>query len=234
MESVSADGRGRAAHRLDLVRASVTRGGPAALPSQQLDSGATAARVLDGLMDRFAQGDDGAFEELYRLGAPRVRAFLVRICADVALADDLTQEAFLRVHRARATFVANAAAIPWMLTIARNTLRDHARRERVRRTHQASAAEDHDDRQSAATHHFGDRAVIARQMLEVAQQALLRLPVRQREAFVLLRFEGLSLEEAAQVLGTTEAAVKIMVHRACVAIRTTLDRQEKKRAGQSR
>jgi RNA polymerase sigma-70 factor (ECF subfamily) len=234
MDSVLADGREGAVHRLDLARASVTRRGPVALPPSQVDAGGAAGRVLDDLMDRFAQGDGEAFDELYRLGAPRVRAFLVRICADVALADDLTQEAFLRVHRARATFVAHAAAIPWMLTIARNTFRDHARRERVRRTHQASAAEEHDDGQSAASSHSGDRAVIARQMLELAQQALLRLPVRQREAFVLLRFEGLSLDEAAQVLGTTEAAVKIMVHRACVAIRTTLDRREKKRAGQSR
>jgi RNA polymerase sigma-70 factor (ECF subfamily) len=227
MGSLSGDGREGALPRFDLMRVSVTHRGPEAILDLPLDSADAGARVLDDLMDRFARGDDGAFDELYRLGAPRVRAFLVRICADLALADDLTQEAFLRVHRARATFVANAAAIPWMLTIARNTFRDHARRERVRRIHQATAAEDHDVQQSAVSNHGGDRAVIARQMLEVAQQALLRLPVRQREAFVLLRFEGLSLEDAAQVLGATEAAVKILVHRACVAIRTTLDRRDK-------
>jgi len=180
-------------------------------------------------MHRYACGDDGALDEVYRLGAPRVRAFLARLCADLALADDLTQDAFLRIYRARGTFVAGASALPWMLAIARNAFRDHVRRERVRRNYQASSAEGQSRGQSILPDNSSDRAVIARQMLGVAQQALMKLPVRQREAFVLLRFEGLSLDEAAQVLGATQAAAKILVHRACVVIREALDREDKGR-----
>jgi RNA polymerase sigma-70 factor, ECF subfamily len=50
--------------------------------------------------------------------------------------------------------------------------------------------------------------------------------VRQREAFVLIRFEGMSLAEAALVLGATEAAVKILVHRAYVVVRAALDKED--------
>ena len=63
-------------------------------------------------------------------------------------------------------------------------------------------------------------------MLGVVQQALMTLPVRQREAFVLIRFEGLSLAEAALVLGATQAAVKILVHRAYVVVRAAIDKQD--------
>ncbi len=177
-------------------------------------------------MHRYARGDDAALDELYRLGAPRVRSFLARLCADLALADDLTQDAFLRIHAARGTFARGAPALPWMFAIARNSYRDHLRRENVRRAHRATAALD------ASAHRFdmpergGDRAILARQMLNVVQEALMGLPVRQREAFVLLRFEGLSLIEAAAVLGATEAAVKILVHRAYVVVRAALEAQD--------
>jgi RNA polymerase sigma-70 factor (ECF subfamily) len=60
-------------------------------------------------------------------------------------------------------------------------------------------------------------------MLGVVQRALMTLPVRQREAFVLVRFEGLSIAEAAEVLGATQGAVKILAHRAYVVVRAALE-----------
>jgi RNA polymerase sigma-70 factor (ECF subfamily) len=204
---------------------------PGAIAGPALERGHATTRPLDEIMHRYASGDDGALDDLYRLGAPRIRSFLARLCADLALADDLTQDAFLRIYRARGTFTEGASALPWMLAIARNAFLDHVRRERVRRAHQASSAEGQDDRQRVMPDNSSDRTVIARQMLGVAQQALMKLPGRQREAFVLLRFEGLSPDEAAQVLGATHAAVKILVHRACVVIRAALEREDKGRAG---
>jgi RNA polymerase sigma-70 factor (ECF subfamily) len=186
-----------------------------------------ARLLLDDMMERYARGDDGALEEVYRLGAPRLRGFLARLCADVALADDLTQDAFLRIYHARGTFAKGASAVPWMLAIARNAFRDHVRRERVRRDFQSSAVED----THVSPTNTGDRAVMARQTLAVVQRSLMKLPVRQREAFVLLRFEGLSLAEAAEVFGATQAAVKILAHRAYVVVRASLDRHDKADAG---
>jgi RNA polymerase sigma-70 factor (ECF subfamily) len=189
----------------------------------------SGAGPVDAVMDRYARGEDAALDELYRLAAPRVRAFLARLSADLTLADDLTQDAFLRVHAARGTFVQGAAAFPWMYAIARNSYRDHLRREQVRREHRTKTALLAGSEPLEVSQSSGDRAAIARQMLGVVQKALMRLPVRQREAFVLLRFEGLSLAEAALVLGATQAAVKILVHRAYVVVRAALEKHEKDR-----
>jgi RNA polymerase sigma-70 factor (ECF subfamily) len=189
------------------------------------DAGAEA-RPIDAIMDRYARGEDAALDELYRLCASRVRGFLARLCANLSLADDLTQDAFLRIHSARGTFVAGAPALPWMFAIARNSYLDHLRREQVRRAHRTTTVLLATTQPFEQPANSGDRAAIARQMLGVVQDALMTLPVRQREAFVLIRFEGLSLAEAALVLGTTQAAVKILVHRAYVVVRAALDKQD--------
>jgi RNA polymerase sigma-70 factor (ECF subfamily) len=194
-----------------------------------LAPGETAARTrqpLDLVMDRYATGDDAALDDLYRLGATRVRAFLARLCANLALADDLTQEAFLRICNARGSFVAGAPALPWMLAIARNAFLDHTRRERVRRAHREEGARVEAAQPQETKEGVGDDALVARQMLGVVQRALMTLPVRQREAFVLLRFEGLSMAEAAEVLGATQGAVKILVHRAYIVVRAALETED--------
>jgi RNA polymerase sigma-70 factor (ECF subfamily) len=185
----------------------------------------TTEQPLDVVLDRYARGDDAALDDLYRLGAVRVRAFLLRLCADLALADDLTQEAFLRICNARGSFVAGAPALPWMLAIARNAFLDHTRRERVRRAHREDRARIEASEPPVASEAGGDRAVLARQMLGVVQRALMTLPVRQREAFILVRFEGLSIAEAAEVLGATQGAVKILAHRAYVVVRAALENE---------
>jgi RNA polymerase sigma-70 factor, ECF subfamily len=196
---------------------------PVAAPAS--DAGAEL-RPVDAIMDRYAQGDDAALDDLYRLCASRVRGFLARLCANLPLADDLTQDAFLRIHAARGTFVAGAPALPWIFAIARNAYLDHLRREQVRRAHRTTTTLLANEQVFQLPANGGDRAAIARQMLGVVQQTLMRLPVRQREAFVLIRFEGLSLAEAALVLGATQAAVKILVHRAYVVVRAELEKQD--------
>lgn len=197
-----------------------------AVATSGADEARLAAGPIDALMDRYARGDDAALDELYRLCASRVRGFLARLCANQSLADDLTQDAFLRIHSARGTFVAGAAALPWMFAIARNSYLDHLRREEVRRAHRTATALLASENAFEPMASAGDRTAIARQMLGVVQAALMTLPVRQREAFVLIRFEGLSLAEAALVLGATQAAVKILVHRAYVVVRAAMDKQD--------
>jgi RNA polymerase sigma-70 factor (ECF subfamily) len=184
-----------------------------------------AVRALDELMDRFARGDDAAFSDLYRQGAPRVRGFLTRLSGDPALADDLTQDTFLRVHRARGNFAAGAAALPWMFAIGRNAFLDHARRAEVRRTEHRDSPGRPQAEGTAPASSRGDEALVAREMLDIVQATLDGLPALQREAFVLLRFESLSVSEAALILATTEGAVKVRAFRAYEALRAALARQ---------
>jgi RNA polymerase sigma-70 factor (ECF subfamily) len=184
---------------------------------------------LDAVMDRYSRGDDRAFDDLYRTGAPRVRGFLLRLCGDPSLADDLTQETFVRVHRARGAFEPAAAALPWFFAIARNAFVDHRRREQTRRGISAAlpSGEGGAPEAEAPPDARGDEALAAREMLDLVKATLDALTPIQREAFVLVRFEGLSIAEAAQVLGATEAAVKVRAFRAYEALRAALDRRSK-------
>lgn len=183
---------------------------------------AGACSPLDAAMDRYASGEDAAFQELHRRGAPRVRGFLLRLSGDAALADDLTQEVFLRIHRARGSFEPGAAALPWIFAVARNVFLDHARRPKVRGMPASSPWGSPPPEREAPPDTHGEEVAIANEMLEVVRKTLAGLPVLQREAFVLLRFEGLSVHEAAQVLGANKGAVKIRAFRAYEALRAAL------------
>ena len=66
---------------------------------------------LDGLMQRYSRGEDGAFEELYRLMVPRLYRFCLRLTPVRSEADDLLQETMLRLHRARAIAKAQCRAL---------------------------------------------------------------------------------------------------------------------------
>jgi RNA polymerase sigma-70 factor, ECF subfamily len=200
----------------------------AAVGATAVRSADAASRALDEVMDRYACGDDVAFDELYRTGAPRVRGFLLRLCGDPALADDLTQDAFLRIHRARGSFEAGAAALPWFFAIGRNVFLDHKRREATRRSVAGDERSAGPRAQAEAPPDTrGDEALVASETLDVVRATLEQMTDLQREAFVLIRFEGLSVSEVAQVVGATEAAVKIRAFRAYEALRAALDRQNK-------
>jgi RNA polymerase sigma-70 factor (ECF subfamily) len=179
---------------------------------------------LDRAMDRYAEGDDAGFEELYGLAAARIHRLLLRLSGNRALADDLMQETFLRVHRARGTFARGAAALPWIYAIANNTFRDWARRPDARRPPVSADAVEGDSALVASPGTRGDEALQGQQTMAIVQSALLALPLRQREAFILVRFEGLSAREAADVLGTTEGALRVLACRAYEALRAALER----------
>lgn len=181
----------------------------------------TTAEALDALMDRYARGEDAAFARLHATLGPRLLGFLTRLCGSTHRAQDLTQETFLRMHRARGSFSAGAAVVPWAMAIARNAFRDELRRGKHREVLDDDA--EHGPvvtaRASTAT---SEELAIAGDAARTVQQVLERLPVTQREAFVLLRFEGLSVAEAAEVLDATETAVKLRAFRAYESLRAAL------------
>jgi RNA polymerase sigma-70 factor (ECF subfamily) len=135
------------------------------------------------------------------------------------VADDLVQETFLRMHRARATFATGASVVPWMYTIARNVLIDHARASRSRRTEEMPEGDAFEPVDTSAD---TESSAVANQAARIVERVLARLPASQREAFVLLRYESLSVQDAANVLGATPAAVKLRAFRAYEALRAEL------------
>lgn len=183
---------------------------------------------LNGAMDRYASGDGSAFTALHRGLYPRLLAYLTRMSGSSTVADDLVQETFLRMHRARSTFAQGGAVVPWAYAIARNAHLDHARSSRLRATERLPSdpgAEATDTRAAD-----GEANAIAAETARAVERVLARIPPMQRDAFVLLRYEGLSVEDAASVLGTTPTAVKLRAFRAYEALRAELDEIRRKPA----
>lgn len=171
-------------------------------------------------MDRYAAGDDAAFAEVYDRLAPRLFGFLLRQTRDRARAEDVVQQTMLRIHKARGRFLPGAEVMPWAFAIARRLLVDSFRRG----TREVLAASDDDDSNDllVALDAGADEIAIAKETAAKLDAELRRLPENQRVAFELIKQEGLSVAEAAQVLGTTVAAVKLRAHRAYEALREVL------------
>jgi RNA polymerase sigma-70 factor (ECF subfamily) len=179
-----------------------------------------ASSALDAAMDRYARGDDSAFAEVYDGLAPRLQSFLLRYTHDRARAEDVVQQTMLKIHRARGRFTLGGQVVPWAFAIARRLLIDQHRRGG--REVLAPTSDDSLTQLLAAVDAPADDVVIAKEVAAHLAKELARLPENQRVAFELIKQDGLSVAEAAQVLGTTVAAVKLRAHRAYEALREVL------------
>ena len=177
-------------------------------------------RPEDAAMERYAAGDDAAFEIVYDALADRIAAYLRRHVRDPHRREDLLQETFLRMHRARGTFMTGAPVLPWAFAIARRLVVDQARRDR-RNPAPVTDTEPVLDRPTRVADR-PEEVVEARQSAARLAEALARLPDSQRVAFELLKQDGLTLVDAAAVLGITVTAVKLRAHRAYEALRVAL------------
>ncbi len=170
-------------------------------------------------MDRYARGEAAAFAELYQALSPRLFRYLMRMSRDRAKAEDLLQQTFLRMHHARASFTEGSDVVPWSYAIARRLFIDSTRRHR----REVLASGDEAPGEEAASElPDGEQLARARQLSTAIAKELERLPSAHREAYQLVREEGLSMAEAAAVLGTTVAAVKLRAHRAYDGLRVAL------------
>jgi RNA polymerase sigma-70 factor, ECF subfamily len=185
------------------------------------DAGGTS---LDRAMSRYAEGHDEAFGEVFDALSPRLLAFLRRLCGSPELAHDLVQETFLRMHRARGSFMPGSAVVPWAYAIARNCFVSHARSLKSRA---ARGSLDINELEiPAGLDSNAEEAAAVRQSAELVARTLAQMSVTNREAFVLIRFEGQSVAEAAQILGASESAVKLRAFRAYEALRAALEAAE--------
>lgn len=177
----------------------------------------------DAAMERYANGDNAAFAELYDAIAPRLLGFLRRATRDGVATEDLVQQTFLQIHRARGSFIPGAPVLPWALAIAKRLMIDRARRRRVELGLFMDAPADDERMMSEPTATAAaDDVVDARHLERRVQQRLDALPEAQRTAYQLVKQEGLSLKRAAEVLGTSVTAVKLRTHRAYQALRAVL------------
>jgi RNA polymerase sigma-70 factor (ECF subfamily) len=173
-------------------------------------------------MERYASGDTEAFSELYDLLAPRLYGFLLRQTRHPARTEDLVQQTLMQMHCARGRFIRGAPVTPWAFAIARHLLIDDVRRNKleVPRSSDPAAPDPFDN---AASHDLpADEQVLSTEIARLIRRELERLPERQRAAFELVKQDGLTHAEAADVLGTTVTAVKLRAHRTYAALRAAL------------
>jgi RNA polymerase sigma-70 factor (ECF subfamily) len=176
---------------------------------------------LDLAMDRYAEGDDAAFAELARGLTPRLRTFLLRLSGSREIADDLTQETFLRMHRARGSFARGGAVVPWAYAIGRNCFISHAR---AKKTRLARTSLDVTEVEIATGPDANAEArFAAQQSADIVGRTLAAMPVANREAFELIRYEGMSVAMAAALVGISEGALKLRAFRAYEMLRTALN-----------
>jgi RNA polymerase sigma factor (sigma-70 family) len=169
--------------------------------------------TLETLMAAHVAGSPDAFRELHRRLAPKLYSHLLRSCRDQALAEDVVQATFAKMHRARATYLPGAKVMPWALVIARRTLLDERRGL-------AARSELLDDDGILPERHFDPPSP---EHVADMRRALDRLPDHYRYAIQLTKLLGFSGEEAARLLSTTQSAIKLRVHRGYAMLRSLLE-----------
>lgn len=175
-------------------------------------------------MAQYAAGDQVAFQQLFTLLAPRIRAFFLRsFSEDATVAEDLTQTTFLKLHRARTTYRPELPLKSWVFTIAAGVRRDELRRRYRLPPHVGeSELEQAESRLGSEPlsiaiddHDCGNKT-------EAVRTAIKRLPESQRVVVHLHRYEELTFEQIADVLGTTPGAVRVRASRAYERLREEL------------
>lgn len=157
----------------------------------------------EALMRRAARGDAGAFDALLGRHEGAVFHYLTRLTADRALAEDLAQECWLRVWRARHSYQSTASFRTWLFTVARRLVLDHAKAPRL-------PVGPLTEGQAAMLPGASSPCdqVVAGALEQAVAEALARLPPEQREAVVLRDMEGLSYADIARITGCPLGTVK--------------------------
>ncbi|HZT78795.1 MAG TPA: sigma-70 family RNA polymerase sigma factor [Gemmataceae bacterium] len=180
------------------------------------------------LMLRVRDDEPGAFEEIVEAYQHRLVGVLHHLIGNLQEAEDLAQEVFLRVYRARKKYRARSRFSTWLFTIANNLALNSLRRQQRKPAVPLNVSDSGPLGPRPAEQLVRDRTEAPGQRLQqqelaaVIQQALAGLNERQRMAVVLNKFEDMNYAEIAEVMGLTTKAVKSLLSRARCNLRTAL------------
>jgi RNA polymerase sigma-70 factor, ECF subfamily len=165
------------------------------------------------LMLRVRDGDEGAFGQLIERHRDRVVGMLYRMVGNIHDAEELAQDAFVRVYNARVTYRPEASFSTWLFRIVTNLALNHRRKKRPYALN--------DIEPKADTLPAADEAAQAETERRI-WKAVQELPDRQRVALILTQMEGYSYEEAARAMAVTVESVRALVARSREALRGQL------------
>jgi RNA polymerase sigma-70 factor, ECF subfamily len=181
-------------------------------------------------MLRVKEDDAVAFEMLINRHQGKIQRFLLGWVNNVQQTEDLAQEVFLRVYKARKNYIPTAKFTTWLYRIANNIASNHLRDNANRREYQLSRGGSQSgtgvimENLALAPSGFQPARQIDRtERATMIMQALQALGERQRTALMLSKFEGMSYQEIADTMGLTVQAVKSLLSRARLNLKTLLD-----------
>lgn len=184
------------------------------------------------LMQRVQEADKQAYNSLLGEVTPVLRAFVRRRLFDGSQVEDVVQDILLALHRARHSYAPGQPFTPWLFSIARHRLIDAMRKHahKAKREQLAFDIEEFESLAADSQPYNGPPSEPGTQdpRMDAVNAALLQIPARQREAALLLKQEGLSVREAAQKMGVSESALKVLAHRGYKALKALLVKGDEK------
>jgi RNA polymerase sigma-70 factor (ECF subfamily) len=190
------------------------------------------ALILDPdarLMIQVQQGDESAFAELVERYQNRVLSVLYNALGHLETAEDLTQDVFLRVYRARHGYQPSAKFSTWIFTITNNLALNARRSRKTRRTVAIEGRESGplgprpQEQLALEPGPTASGQMQSGEMAELVRDAVAKLDERQRMAVLLNKFEDLGYAEIARIMDTSPSAIKSLLSRARTNLREMLE-----------
>lgn len=182
------------------------------------------------LMLKFQSGDESAFKQLFEAYRGPLLNFIFRHVQDKRIAEELTQEVFIRVYKSAGTYRPEAMFSTWIYRISTNICLNELRTGRHRYEVEFKGPDEQDtsmqyepvdERSRVKT----DEQMVSSDQQEMVRQALNKLPKKQRLALIMSLYDQLSYREIGQRLACSEAAVKSIIHRSKLALRGILKKE---------
>ena len=167
----------------------------------------------EAIMEAVKNGDLQQLTLLFERYNKRIYNFLARMTMDGALAEDLTQNVFIRIIKYRSSYREGARFQSWIYQIARNAFADNYQATK-------NKFSDFIDVEKISDHIAdSDDPSSQEEKEELLHRCMAKLPEDQREILVLTRFQQMKYEEVAELMDTTVANIKVKVHRAIIRLR---------------
>ncbi|WP_372795937.1 RNA polymerase sigma factor [Pontiella sp.] len=193
--------------------------------AEQLNRSTVAELDDRELMKRFQAGDEFCFEVLVDRHKQRVMNLVWRFMQGSDEAEDVAQEIFIRVYKAKDSYKPTAQFTTWLHTICRNTCYNAL----ARRARRPVLLKDDDEEHADTIQRLPDfgnptpeKSMMYQELAEAVKQGVDALPDNQREAFILARYEHCSYEEIARRMACSAKAVKSLLNRAKTNLREQL------------
>jgi RNA polymerase sigma-70 factor (ECF subfamily) len=212
-------------------------GAGAALPAEAVQDAAAVGGAVNraeldpasdaAIMLRVAEGDEAGFNYLaVKYHRPMIH-FMYRMVGNHAIAEELAQEVFLRVYRARSSYRAEARFTTWLYRIATNLAVNHARDTKHERSAQTIYLDAPDEETGTTPDVADDELTAEQQLLRDERMAAIRkhvmaLPERQRMAVLMHKYQGMDYRQIGEVLKLSESATKSLLFRAYQTLRDKL------------